>query len=244
MFTPARRRGTEILDDPNADAALALRSLQDVAKANRLFGGARAVLHELDTLLRIYPRGGGPLQLLDIGTGLGDIPHAAQQLAAKRHLPLHTVGLELSPVLAAAAGPRCTHAIAADALQLPFANQSVDFVTCSQVLHHFETAAATQLLQECTRVARTAVIVGDLRRSWLAVAGLWSSSFVLGFHPVSRHDGVVSVLRGYTRAELRTLVREATGCAVGVHHRLGFRVTAVWSPRYRLDDEARRVLRV
>jgi ubiquinone/menaquinone biosynthesis C-methylase UbiE len=233
MFTPARLRGTEILDDPHADAALALRSLRDIALANRLFGGQRAVAREVYTLLRLYPAGPEPVTLLDVGTGLGDIPVAVARRARARGLALHTIGLERTPSLAAAAATRCSMAVAGDALALPFANGSVDIVTCSQVLHHFDGHDADQLLQECTRVARMGVVVGDLRRSWLAVAGIWSSSFVLGFHPVSRHDGMLSVRRGYTRTELRDLVERATGCRAGVHHRLGFRVTAAWSPRYR-----------
>ena len=233
MFTPARRRGSEILDDPSADAALSLRSLRDIALANRFFGGQRAVVHEVATLLRLYPGGQEPVTLLDIGTGLGDIPAAAARMAGRRGLVMRTIGLERAPMLAAAAATRCTNALAADAMRLPFADNSIDIITISQVLHHFEDAEASHLLQECTRVARMGVVVGDLRRSWLAVAGLWSSSFLLGFHPVSRHDGMLSVLRGYTKPELRGLIEGATGCPAGVKHRLGFRITAVWSPRYR-----------
>lgn len=232
MFTPARRRGAEILDDPTVDAALSLRSLRDVALANRLFGGKRAVLHELRALLRAYPAG-RTLTLLDVGTGLGDIPAGAARLAASFGLELHTMGLELAPQLARAAAPNCRAVLAGNAMQLPFADDSVDVITCSQVLHHFDGEEAAQLLRECTRVARTAVIVGDLRRSWFAVAGLWSSSFLLGFHPVSRHDGVLSVLRGYTAPELRDLVERATGCPCCIRRHLGFRITAVWSGRYR-----------
>ena len=79
MFTPARQRGREILDDPGADPALALRSLRDVALANRFFGGRRAVLAEVQRVVRtLLSRHGtvgespGPITLLDIGTGLGD----------------------------------------------------------------------------------------------------------------------------------------------------------------------------
>jgi ubiquinone/menaquinone biosynthesis C-methylase UbiE len=220
-----------MLDDPDADPALALRSLRDVALANRLFGGRRAVLRAVDALLRDAPASQTELTLLDIGTGLGDIPAAAAIRATRAGHRLRTIGLELAPRLAQAASDRCTHAIAADAMTLPFGNHSIDIVTCSQVLHHFEGPAADRLLQECTRVARQRVIIGDLRRSWLAAAGLWTSSFLLGFHPVSRHDGVVSVMRGYTRDELRLLVAGATGIDPWVTHGLGFRVTASWSPR-------------
>ena len=237
MFTPARQRGLEILDDPGQDPALALRSLRDVALANRFFGGRRAVLAEVRRVLRRAPdtasptgHGTEPLTLLDIGTGLGDIPRAAQRMAAHTMQPMMTIGVELVPALAHAAGTACTHAIAADAMALPFPDASIDIVTCSQVLHHFDGPEAERLLQECTRVARTAVIIGDLRRSWLAVAGLWAASFLLGFHPVSRHDGVVSILRGFTPHELHALVERATGCRVRTRRAPGFRVVAVWSP--------------
>lgn len=240
MLTPARQRGSEILDAPGEDPVLALRSLRDVALANRLFGGRRAVLAEVRQVLRRRPSTRDsmaasvvPVTLLDIGTGLGDIPRAAQRMAARMPVPMTTIGVELVPVLARAASAACTHALAADAMALPFADDSIDIVTCSQVLHHFDGPDADRLLQECTRVARHAVIVGDLRRSWLAVAGLWTASFLLRFHPVSRHDGIVSILRGYTRDELRLLAERATGCGVRTQRAPGFRVVAVWSPRRR-----------
>jgi SAM-dependent methyltransferase len=214
-----------------------LRSLRDVALANRLFGGRRAVLAEVRRVLRDAHAararttvGTGPLTVLDIGTGLGDIPRAAQRMAAAARQPLTTIGVELVPALARAAGAACTHALAADAMALPFPDDSIDIVTCSQVLHHFDGPEADRLLQECTRVAKSAVIIGDLRRSWFAVAGLWAASFLLGFHPVSRHDGVVSILRGFTPHELHALVARATRCAVRTRRAPGFRVVAVWSP--------------
>jgi SAM-dependent methyltransferase len=226
---PVRRRGVEILDDPATDSKLAVRSLYDVAKANRLFGGTRAIVTELDRFLRDVP---GKSTLLDVGTGLGDIPAAASHRARRRNVQLTTIGIELDIALAREASHRCTHAVVGSAMQLPFADASVDFVTCSQVLHHFAGNDARLLLMECNRVARRAVVIGDLRRSWFAVAGLWASSFLLGFHPVSRHDGIVSILRGFTFGDLDELVQESTGVEATVRNRIGWRVTAVWQPTH------------
>ena len=103
-------------------------------------------------------------------------------------------------------------------------------MTCSQLLHHFEGDDARALLRELQRVARRRVIVSDLRRSWAAAAGIWLASYPLGFHPYSRHDGVVSVLRGFRRRELLALVREAVAREADVRDRFGFRTTAAWSP--------------
>jgi hypothetical protein len=77
------------------------------------------------------------------------------------------------------------------------------------------------------------VIVSDLRRSWLAAAGLWILSFPLRFHAVSRHDGVVSVMRGFTPEELVDTVHKAIGHNPVAHRRRGFRVTTSWKPVHR-----------
>ena len=100
-----------------------------------------------------------------------------------------------------------------------------------QVLHHFFDGDATRVLAELDRVARTRVIVSDLQRNRIAAAGIWLASFPLGFHPVSRHDGVVSVMRGFEAGELRALVYRAVGREAEVRYRLGYRITASWTPR-------------
>jgi hypothetical protein len=56
------------------------------------------------------------------------------------------------------------------------------------------------------------------------------ASWALGFHPVSRHDGVVSVLRGFRCDELGAAVFAATGRRPTLRNRAGFRVTASWNP--------------
>lgn len=226
VLVPRRRRGVELLDDPAADGALTARSLRDIALANRWFGGTSAVLAALEeTWDATHPT---RQTMLDVGTGAGDIPARARDRAAVRGIRLTTFGVDrthgVARDAASAAGPTCV----ADGLALPFADQSVDVVTCSQVLHHFADERAALLLREMHRVAAGVVIVADLRRSWTAAAGIWTASFALGFHPVSRHDGVLSVFRGYRGAELAELVERSVGVVPIVRDRPGFRLTACW----------------
>ncbi len=232
MLTPARRRGVELLDNPNVDPAVRERSIDDVTRSNRWLGGLRAASAALGDVFRTLPRGTTRLTLLDVGTGLADIPRRARAVAAKSDIELTTIGIDEARSLLVAAVPSLSAAVCANGLVLPFRDDTIDIVTCSQVLHHFENADAVRLIAEMNRVARVAVIVSDLRRSWLAVAGFWAVSFPLRFHPVTRHDGIVSVLRGFTAAELTRLVESATGATPTVSHRLGYRLTARWSPRH------------
>jgi ubiquinone/menaquinone biosynthesis C-methylase UbiE len=141
-----------------------------------------------------------------------------------------TVGLDSALELARASRTALGITVCGDALRLPFADRSVEIVMCSQVLHHFAGKDALQLLREMNRVARVRVVISDIRRSWLAAAGLWLVSFPLRFHAVSRHDGVVSVMRGFTAAELADTVNQAVSLRPVVHRRRGFRVTTSWAP--------------
>jgi hypothetical protein len=72
--------------------------------------------------------------------------------------------------------------------------------------------------------------VSDLRRSWFAAGGFWLMTWVLGFHPVSRHDGAVSVLRGFTNHDLADHVHRSTGRVANIRRHLGYRLTATWTP--------------
>ena len=228
LITPPRRRGVEYLDAPNVDPRLVRRSLADVALANALFGGTRAVLLALEDVL---PELAGAATLLDVGSGVGDIAARARETARRRQIDLSLITIDMAETLAIASRARTGNSVRGTATALPFADRSVDIVMCSQTLHHFDDASAATVLRELDRVARVRVIVADLRRSWLAAAGLWVASFPLGFHPVSRHDGVVSIMRGYAGDELRRLVESAVGQPPNVKRHMGWRVTATWCPR-------------
>lgn len=226
-----RDRGFEYLDDPDISQAFAARSLRDVALANRLFGGTRAMLSEVRRVFREQQSfGTRELTLLDVGTGLGDIPVVLAKEATRFGIRVRAIGLEISESMARVARPSAIPVLAADARALPFGDNSIDIVTCSLVLHHLDDRQALGMLRECSRVARTAVVVADVQRSVVAMALLWIVSFPLRFHPISRHDGVVSIKRGYSRAELLTLVSSTTSAAVRCRRRWGWRVTAAWKP--------------
>ncbi len=224
IVTPARRRGFEYLDDPAVPPAIRERSQRDLIRSNALLGGARALLV---ALRRALPASGDAVTLLDVGTGLADLPPRAVRAAARQGLAVTTIGYDAAESLLRADRARLSFAVCGDALALPFRTGSVDIVTCSQLLHHFVRGDAVQLVREMHRVARRAVIVSDLRRSWMAMAGFWLVSFALRFHAITRHDGVLSVLRGFTARELAAIVGEATGRAPGVERHLGFRLTAI-----------------
>ncbi len=138
-------------------------NLEDLARANRWFGrlggGALRLGHDVVTAWRdrrshcsTWGRGpptySRPLDAGQSAVGITIIPIAVEQNRAVARFA-HARGL---PVACARGGT------------IPLAADSVDLVLVSQVAHHLEPDAVVELLRECDRVARHAVVVADLRR--------------------------------------------------------------------------------
>ena len=227
--------GTELLDDPRADAVLVKRQLRDIARLNAWFGGTRAVVRELVPLFRAAARDTGcgmrdaRWTLLDVGSGSGDIARAAVAAAHRHGIALTPVGIDVNRTAARLARSGGLSTIVADGSRLPLGPRSVDVIVASQVLHHLPRAAAVRWIASFDRVARRVVVLADLRRSRVAMAGVWAASLCLAMSGQSRHDAVLSLKRGYTRAEFSDMLREA-GVQAMARYRPGARIVAAWSP--------------
>lgn len=224
MLKPLRRtRAPELMDRPDADARELARSLADLRVANRAFGGTRTMIGLLAPLIGTIE--GGPVRVLDVATGSADIPMEMAKWGERRGREMKVVAsdnhLQTLRVARARTATRPEVSIVgADALRLPFPDRAFHLVTCATALHHFEEDDAVRALREMARVASVAVVVLDLRRSHAALAsvGLLAAT-AWRRHPITRHDGPVSVRASFTPDELRDLAARAgmEGARVGSH---------------------------
>jgi ubiquinone/menaquinone biosynthesis C-methylase UbiE len=221
--------GTELLDDPHADPRAVRHELRDIARLNALFGGTRAVVAALQPFFAAGGARGATWTLLDVGTGSGDIARAAATAARRHGIELRPVGLELNRTAARVAQAGGLATVVADGTALPVRPRSVDVVVASQVLHHLPRPLAVRWIASCDRVARRAVVLADLRRSRVAMAGVWLATFPLGMSRRTRRDAVVSLRRGYSEPELAAMLEEA-GVRAVARYRPGFRIVAAWAP--------------
>ena len=227
--------GTELLDDPAADPVAVQRSLTNIARANRLFGGTAAVLWGLGQVLADPALRPSRLALLDVGTGAGDIPAAARRWGAARGLLLGTSGLERLRPAAQLARSAELPVVLGCLSALPLRDRSVDLVVVSQVLHHLDRDTAIQLLQDASRLARRGVVIADLLRSRTAATLFSVAARALGFDQHTRVDGMTSVARGYRVEELSELCA-AAGVPARVSGRPGWRVVGWWRTGPVLSD--------
>jgi SAM-dependent methyltransferase len=219
MRALTRSADRELLDGSELEPDELRHNLDEMAMLNRLPGGVGASVRAVTALLAA----GGAGPVIDVGTGSGDF---ARRLRGRT--PAEIVLVDRSAeVLEVArrnvAGMDDVTVIQADAGLLPFADGSAAVAHASLLFHHLDPAEAVTVFRELRRVARTGIVVNDLRRSHLALAMVAVPILVFARAHTTRHDGILSAKRAHTLDELDAYAADA-----------GLRPTArstAWWPR-------------
>lgn len=219
----------ELLDSDDCPAEEVAKSLEDLCSINRRFGGVSTTRALTERVAASTGRKW--FSVLEVAAGFGEVPRiVAEQLAAQGvHLDLTLLDIKRSHLL------RGDHSIVADALALPFPDDSFDLVSCNLFAHHLQPDEFGRFVREGLRVCRCALLINDLIRHPLHLAFVYAG-FPLMRSYVSRHDGIVSVRRAYVPSEMRRMIGSAfpNGCAARIEiswHFL-FRMGVIaWKPR-------------
>ena len=211
---------------PDAEVAAAYRVLRRV---NAQLGNLRVMRREMRAFLDELEmeRGDRPV-VLDVGSGSADVPSYLRCVAADRGVRVRALALDRDrTAVRLAAGEVPGMVVLGDAMRLPFADRSIDLVTCVKFAHHFHGEGLRRLLAEAARVASRRVVVLDIRRHWAAYCGFVAWSRLFTRNRLVRYDGPLSVLRGFTPEELRAEAAALTDFAWSVRRDLGFQLTLV-----------------
>lgn len=212
MLTPKRIYVEELLDAGEGTDDDVAQNLSDLRRINRFLGGTKVVLKALSSLAQ--NNNTKHLSLLDVGTGSADIPGEVIRWCDERGINANVSALDISERNLRIARSRLgvsdkIQFVRADCLMLPFAERSFDFVTASLFLHHFQDEDVVRLLSAFAKVARRAVIVNDLVRNMVPYYFTRLTGPFLATSFLTRNDGPVSVLRGFTIDELKDLSERA-----------------------------------
>jgi len=210
-------------------------ALHAISLANRRFGGVRLHARLLQRALARVPQETGSQvtrpHILEVASGRADVLQAAllRLVGATSIMPdvtlLDRSRVHLPDPGAWAAELPPPRVVAGDALDLPFADASVDIVSCCLFLHHLDPPQVARYLAEARRVARVAVVINDLERSPLHYR-LAKLNRLIDPSRISRHDGPVSVRRAYTRSELARMLTN-TGSSFHLERAWLYRLGAI-----------------
>ncbi|WGD36644.1 methyltransferase domain-containing protein [Lysinibacter sp. HNR] len=201
----------ELMEDPECDPDALQRTYRQFALVNRVVSGWRRTYQH-----RIRPRfTTREHTLLDVGTGGGDIARLLSRWATRDGVRLSVTGIDPDErafqFLSAREPASLRHGtevewLCTDTSSLVEQGRSFDFVVSNHVLHHLSAPELGALLVDSERLANTAVIHSDIRRSAVAYALFSLLTAPLIMAPKQRQsfirvDGLTSIRRSFTLSE-------------------------------------------
>src|SRR5690606_29359731 len=198
----------ELMDDPAADLRMLERTYERFPLVNAVVSRWRGVYRR-----DIGPRARtGPLPVLDVGAGGGDLSRAIADWARRDGLQVDVTALDADErAIRWASGHDESGRVSyrcAFTTELADAGEVFDVVISNHLLHHLTVEELQGVLADSVRLVRPdgLVIHRDIERSRAAYAAfsavtlpftrnLLAGSFI-------RTDGLISIRRSYTAAEL------------------------------------------
>ncbi len=210
----------EMMDQPCSYEQLR-GCLHDIARVNRLTFAYRPTISWMEELVAVHPPSSGPLRVVDVGCGDGDMLRRIDAWAAKRGVPVALTGIDVNPDAIRAAREATPPAqrieqrtgqriqwIVGDALSNA-ATGDIDVVICSLLTHHLTDPQIVQFLQWTERTTRRGWFVNDLHRKAVPyhLFRLWAR--FTNWHPFVKNDGAVSIRRSFIVEDWKRLCAAA-----------------------------------
>lgn len=208
--TKYRSSEFEIMDDFNLKGEALKTTLRDLERVNNLLGGNRVTLKGIEKLIDGQKK---TLSIADIGCGNGATLRRIALWGRRNNLVLKLLGIDANPHTIEIAEelskefPEISFK-AQNIFSESFKENGFDIVSCSLTLHHFKDEEIKFFLETIKKQTKKGIVINDLHRSKSAyyLFRLFCVFFVS--NPIAKKDGLVSILRGFKRAEIEELSKQ------------------------------------
>ncbi|MCX2719648.1 methyltransferase domain-containing protein [Lentiprolixibacter aurantiacus] len=237
MVFKNRSTEAELMDDLSLDSAILDKVLRDVSRANRLLGGDRITRKAVFSILRSEQD--RDYSITDVGCGDGAMLRQLAVICRNMKYRVKFIGLDINEMAIRLAQensrdfPEITYHTA-DVMKDPNHGFSSDIVLCTLTLHHIPSGQIPQFIKSLAAMARKAVVVNDLQRSPLAYCLFKFFSAIFIKTKIARHDGLVSIKRGFKRSELMAFSRQVPAFIPEIKWKWAFRYLLILAPADRI----------
>lgn len=225
MHFRERCQQEEAMDDPGLGAAQLDAVFRDLNRTNLLLGGQRITLNALKDLISHHPQ--DTYQITDMGCGDGDLLRRIVRFCRKNRIRVSCLGIDNSEAavelaIAGSAGfPEIKYRKAS--MLDPGLDNPCDILLCTLTLHHFNNGDIAGILNRFSRLASLGIIINDLQRNKVAFYLFHVFSLIFIKTKIAKQDGLISIRRGFLRAELQGYSRAFPNLEHSIRWRWAFR---------------------
>jgi SAM-dependent methyltransferase len=201
--------------------------LGDLKYVNKWLGGNKVTLDGIEKLLRGNSKK-EPITILDIGCGDGQLLRNCAKYAENNGLKLKCIGLDFNKNILEYAENQSK-----DFPNIKFQKVDVfleeelipncDIAVCTLFLHHFSDESIAELLKILLKKSNNGLVINDLQRSRIAFNLFKIVSNLFLKTDTAKHDGLVSIARGFKKDELEHISKKIPNQKSEIHWRWAFR---------------------
>jgi 2-polyprenyl-3-methyl-5-hydroxy-6-metoxy-1,4-benzoquinol methylase len=199
----------ELLDEEDIPFEAIRLNMKELNVINTYLGGHRITIKGLQRLVCNKKK----ITICEIGCGGGDNLKAIFNWCVRKKIEVKLIGIDINTDCVAVAKETLSFCnselIIADYQSISWKEDKPDIIFSSLFCHHFTEAQLKWMLLWMRQNARLGFFINDLHRHPLAyysikwITGLFSKSYLV------KNDAPLSVLRGFSKAEWHTLLKQA-----------------------------------
>src|SRR5690606_936980 len=222
-----RSQQLEIMDDLDFQGEEMKNLLGDLKYVNKWLGGNKVTLDGIEKLLRGNSKK-EPITILDIGCGDGQLLRNYAKYAENNNLKLKCIGVEFNKNILEYAEnqskdfPNIKFQKVDDFLEEELI-PNCDIAVCTLFLHYFSDESIAELLKTLLKKSNNGLVINDLQRSRIAFNLFKIVSKLFLKSDTAKHDGLVSIARGFKKDELEHISKKIPNQKSEIHWRWAFR---------------------
>lgn len=224
-----RSRQKEMMDAPVISKKLLIQNLRELDFLNRTLGGHTITLQGIKQLVHLKDK---QYHIADLGCGSGDTLKHIARWARTNGYKVKLTGIDINEDAIAFLNHHCREyseitGIISDYRLFLQTSENIDIIHCSLFCHHLTDAELTELISLLKSKVKVGFIINDLQRTWLAWFAVRIFTTVMNGSKLARHDGPVSVLRGFTKDELKALLNGENAVNYSISRKWAFRLLVI-----------------
>ncbi|WP_337101492.1 methyltransferase domain-containing protein [Paenibacillus sp. YIM B09110] len=228
MHKYGRKRAVapELMDDFTSGGIELREALRHLRWLNRIFAAAAPTMYGIEKLW-IEANKPKHLSIMDIGSGSGDVNRRLLKWIDMNRIDASITLVDKTSEACEEARQFFRNEPRVNVMQCDLydmSGRSVDIVTGTQFLHHFQEEELPTVILKMLSLSRLGVVINDIHRHWLSWAAVWLTTRILSSNRYIVNDGPLSVAKGF-QSEDWELLKESLGEEVGL--------TYSWRPLFR-----------